>query len=182
MGHHRCLEQASPDGDGTPYVYTRRYIFFSTSCLHQLLLHPTLTGKDPVLSRVCHCDWDTHSPAPEFQLYFNRKMEVTIVDGCLLVGAQVAVPPAGRDLGSSCMTAPRMKVLTRSYVGWPGLDAETMVKVQSCQICQESRPDSEKAPLSLWERPSRPWARLHLDHADPFLRNLYLVIMDAHSK
>ena len=39
-----------------------------------------------------------------------------------------------------------------------------------------------KAPLHLWEYPSRPWGRLHIDHIGPFLRNLSLLLIDVYSK
>ena len=33
-----------------------------------------------------------------------------------------------------------------------------------------------------WEWPSRPWARVHIDHASPFLGKQFLVLIDAYSK
>ena len=33
-----------------------------------------------------------------------------------------------------------------------------------------------------WEWPTKPWARLHIDHAGPFHGKLFLIIVDAHSK
>lgn len=75
-----------------------------------------------------------------------------------------------------------MKSLARSHVWWPGLDNAIATKVQECQICQEDRPNPPRAPLHPWEWPSRPWARLHIDHAGPFMGKLYLVVCDAHSK
>ena len=39
-----------------------------------------------------------------------------------------------------------------------------------------------KPPLHPWEWPSRPWARVHTDHAGPFNGKLFLILIDAHSK
>ena len=39
-----------------------------------------------------------------------------------------------------------------------------------------------KAPLHPWEWPERPWSRLHVDYAGPFLGKMFLVIVDAYSK
>ena len=36
--------------------------------------------------------------------------------------------------------------------------------------------------LHPWEWPSRPWARVHIDHAGPFQGKLFLLLVDAHSK
>ncbi len=38
------------------------------------------------------------------------------------------------------------------------------------------------ALLHPWEWPSKPWSRLHLDFAGPFLGHYYLVLVDAYSK
>ena len=69
-----------------------------------------------------------------------------------------------------------MKALGRSYVWWPGMDAEIENLVKSCSTCQESRPSPPA------ERPSEPWSRLHLDYTGPFLGHMYLVLVDAHLK
>lgn len=33
-----------------------------------------------------------------------------------------------------------------------------------------------------WERRRRPWQRLHIDYAGPFLGHSYLILVDAYSK
>ena len=38
------------------------------------------------------------------------------------------------------------------------------------------------APLQPWEWPQRPWIWLHLDYAGPFLGQMLLILVDAHSK
>ena len=75
-----------------------------------------------------------------------------------------------------------LKSLARSYVWWPGMNNDIMTTVQKCNTCQESRPAPSKAPLNSWEWPTRPWARIHIDHAGPFLEKKFLIIVDAHSK
>ena len=76
----------------------------------------------------------------------------------------------------------RMKRLARSYVWWPGLDTEIEGKVKSCHACQSSRNKPEVAPLNLLEWPSKPWTRIHLDYAGPFMNSMLLIIADAHTK
>lgn len=75
-----------------------------------------------------------------------------------------------------------MKSLARSYVWWPGLDADITSLVQRCDTCQVNRSTPSKAPLHPWEWPSRPWSRIHIDHAGPFHGKLFLIVIDAHSK
>ena len=75
-----------------------------------------------------------------------------------------------------------MKALARQYVWWPGLDKDIEEKVQCCSTCQSNRVSPPVAPLHPWEWPSRPWSRIHLDFAGPFLGHMFLIMVDAHSK
>ena len=150
----------------------------------------TWTQKDPVLSRV-HCmilhGWSKSTLDSAFKPYSSCKDELSTVDGCVLRGCRVVVPPPGREMILEQLhdTHPgisKMKSLARSYIWWPGLDADIESKVQHCDVCQASRPAPPKAPLHPWEWPTQPWARIHLDHAGPFHGKLFLVLVDAHSK
>ena len=62
------------------------------------------------------------------------------------------------------------------------MDANLEQKVQQCSPCQENRKSLPEAPLHPWERPHKPWVRLHLDYASPFLGKMFLFVIDAHSK
>lgn len=148
------------------------------------------TEKDPLLARVCHfiqSGWTLTKPDADIQPYHNRRDELTVIDGCILWGSRVVVPVPGRNIIIEQLheTHPgisRMKGLARSYVWWPGLDRAIEDKVRYCHICQENRASPARAPLHPWEWPSRPWARIHIDHAGPFMGKVYLLIIDAHSK
>ena len=76
----------------------------------------------------------------------------------------------------------RMKALARSYVWWPGMDQQLENRVKLCEQCQLSRHVSPKVPLHPWEWPERPWSRIHVDYAGPFLGKWFLLVVDAHSK
>ena len=56
------------------------------------------TEKDPVLSRVhlfvLH-GWPSENTISAVQPYFNRNNELSVVDGCVLWGARVVIPPQG---------------------------------------------------------------------------------------
>ena len=56
-------------------------------------------------------------------------------------------------------------------------DIEEMVR--QCITCQVQRSAPPKAPLHPCDYPQRPWSRIHIDHAGPFLGKLYLIIFDA---
>ena len=75
-----------------------------------------------------------------------------------------------------------MKSLARSYVWWPKIYQDLESKVKSCTQCQINQNMPQPAPLHPWEWPDRPWSRLHLDFAGPFMGQMFLIMVDAHSK
>lgn len=75
-----------------------------------------------------------------------------------------------------------MKSIARSIVWWPGIDGDIERMIQNCIPCQQNQKVPPPAPLHAWEWPNRPWARLHIDHAGPFLGKQFLIVVDAHSK
>ena len=148
------------------------------------------TAKDPVLFEVLRytlIGWPEATISEELKPFQSRSRELSTLDGCVLLGNRVIIPPQGRnavvvELHETHPGASRMKSLARSYIWWPGMDAEIEKFVKSCITCQESRSCPPSAPLHPWQWPSQPWSRLHLDFAGPFLGHMYLVIADAHSK
>ena len=148
------------------------------------------TASDPVLSRVCklvQTGWISDETSPALQPYFQCYAELSVIDGCLLRGSRVVIPPQGRPsiLSQLHDTHPgisRMKNLARAYVWWPGLDKDIEDKVKKCVTCQISCPAPPQAPVHPWECPSSPWTRIHIDHAGPFMGKTFLIIVDAHSR
>ena len=76
----------------------------------------------------------------------------------------------------------RMKRLARTLVWWPGIDHDIEQKVKSCPECQINQASPPEAPLQPWRWPTRPWSRLHVDFAGPFMGHMFLILIDAHSK
>lgn len=154
------------------------------------------TDKDPLLSHVRHCIMTGTFNEPvggkedvctEFKAYEKRKDELSVQDGCVLWGARIVIPPQGRqkiisELHESHPGISVMKAISRGYVWWPSLDEEIQKRVESCITCQVSRKMPPEAPLSLWEWPDRPWSRIHLDFAGPFMGKMFLIVVDAHTK
>ena len=107
------------------------------------------------------------------------------MDGCVLWGERVVVPPPGREqvLQELHKTHPciaKMMSLARSYVWWPNISADLEANVRACGNCQTSCPPPALAPLHPSEWPHRPWSRLHLDYAGPLLGKMFVVLVDAH--
>ena len=62
------------------------------------------------------------------------------------------------------------------------MDGQLEERVRACKQCQITRHSPAKVPLHPWEWPQRPWSRIHIDHAGPFLGKMFLLVIDAHSK
>ena len=60
-----------------------------------------------------------------------------------------------------------IKRLARGYVWWPGMNKDLECAVRSCVECQQQQNLPAKAPMHPWEWPEHPWARIHIDYADP---------------
>ena len=149
----------------------------------------TWTDHDPILSHVrlmIQNGWQETSNAT-YRPYQSRKNELSVQAGCVLWGSRVVVPSAGHDkiLDELHVGHPgisKMKALARSFMWWPGLDLDLEKKVKSCEPCQLARKAPPVAPLHPWEWPAKPWTRVHVDHAGPFLGKTFLVLVDSHSK
>ncbi|PIK55838.1 hypothetical protein BSL78_07267 [Apostichopus japonicus] len=119
--------------------------------------------------------------------YFMKRTEITVQNGCLLWGNRVIIPPKGRiqllnELHETHLGGARMKSLARMFIWWPKMDNEIDDLVKQCKPCQENRQNPPTAPLQPWAWPTRPWSRLHVDYAGPFMGHMFLIIVDAHSK
>ena len=147
------------------------------------------TDCDPVLSQVRHMVLHgcRDTDKAEMQPYSRRKNELSVQDGCVLWGSRVVIPSAGRnrvmdELHEGHPGISRIKGLARSVVWWPGIDADLEKKVKECTSCQDNPKSPAPAPLHPWDWPEHPWARIHIDHAGPFLGKTFLIVVDAHSK
>ena len=75
-----------------------------------------------------------------------------------------------------------MKALARYHFWWPGVDEDITNLVKACQACQAVKQKPAVAPLHPWSWPAKPWQRVHIDFAGPFLGKSFFVAVDAHFK
>ena len=147
------------------------------------------TAKDVVLSQVHEHvlrGWPGKVDC-DLKPYHQRRTELSVRDGCVMWGARLIIPSKGRKqvlklLHQTHSGMSRMKGLARSYIWWPGMDQEVEREVQACNVCQENHKSPPTAPLHPWEWPESPWSRIHVDYAGPVQGEMFLLIVDAHSK
>ena len=149
------------------------------------------TKRDPVLSTVEQYvlqGWpNSVSSQPALRPFFERKLELSVYQGCVLWGSRVVLPDKYHEhvlhqLHEGHPGVARMKNLARMYVWWPGISNSIETAVRQCVECQQQQSTPPVVPLHPWSWPTRPWSRLHLDYAGPFEGKMILVLIDAHSK
>jgi hypothetical protein len=150
----------------------------------------TWTRHDRTLSRVYQYiahGWSVGPVEEGFTPYKRRANELSIDRGCILWGYRVVIPPPGRklileELHEGHPGVARMKALGRTVVWWPQMDREIEEVVQGCTACRERQRKPPQASLHVWSWPDRPWVRLHVDYASPFMGKTFFITIDAHSK
>ncbi|XP_055344840.1 uncharacterized protein K02A2.6-like [Paramacrobiotus metropolitanus] len=147
------------------------------------------TGKDRVLARCRHLvltGWPDKA-APDLQPYHQRRLQLSVVAGCILWGARTVIPtslqPALlKHLHATHAGMVRMKAEARSHFWWPGLDADIERLAKNCPACSMVAKETPKVPLQQWPVAENPWQRVHVDFAGPFHNEMFLVIVDSFSK
>lgn len=86
------------------------------------------------------------------------------------------------SIHSSHLGIVKSKAVARSFMWWPGIDAELESLIKSCKSCLSVRSNPPKSNLIPWEVPDRVWSRIHIDYAGPFIHFHFLIITDAFSK
>ncbi|XP_063366282.1 uncharacterized protein K02A2.6-like [Cydia amplana] len=95
------------------------------------------------------------------------------------------LPQTGKNnkqLHTSHMGIVKTKALARSYVWWPGIDADVEALCRRCDTCAAEAPAPARAQPSPWPYPPRAWSRLHCDFLGPFQSKIFFVLLDAGSK
>ena len=152
----------------------------------------TLTGQDPLLSRVRKLlmqGWpeNVKHVGEAIRPYHARHNELSVQDGCVLWGSRVVIPPQVSQqvilqLHDTHHGIVRMKSLARGYLWWPKIDLDLERCVKLCSECQKYQKKPAQAPLNVWKWPDRPWSRLHMDYAGPYMGKMFFILVDAHSK
>ena len=147
------------------------------------------TQKDPILSKVFELTssgWPSKCMDPLLEVYFTRRYELTLEDGCIVWGTRVIVPEKFQaqlllELHECHPGICKMKLLARSYVWWPTLEKEIDKMVGECTKCTKSLNNPQVGPLIVWPWSTTPWERLHMDYLE-IDNKAFLLVVDSFSK
>ena len=138
------------------------------------------TVHDPVLSHVLEAvrtGWH-NLEGEEFQPFNRKGEELSVQDCCLLWGSRLVIPEAMRlrvleELHAGHPGVSCMKAIALSIVWWPGIDGKIEAKVLRYSEYQVNQNSPAAAPMHPWKWPARPWSRVFIDNAGPFLTRCF---------
>ena len=129
--------------------------------------------------------WPQDVPV-SLKAFQSRRNEISISQGCLVWGTRVIIPRVLRpkllqEIHSGHMGMVKMKNLARSFIWWPGLNAEIESTAKQCSNCLQTR-NVPARTVHQWDKPTGPWIRVHADFLGPVMGHMFLVVVDAYSK
>ncbi|XP_052003949.1 uncharacterized protein K02A2.6-like [Xyrauchen texanus] len=121
------------------------------------------------------------------KVYFKKKEELSVEQGCVLCGTRVVVPTKLRtavlkEIHDGHPGIVKMKTIARKYVWWPNVDVDVERTCKHCDKCQLEQRMPRLVPLHPWEFPGEVWKRIHIDFAGPFMGHMFMIVVDAFSK
>jgi transposase InsO family protein len=128
-----------------------------------------------------------HPDRTQLEGFHRRRESLTIEQGCIMFGERVVIPTALRprvlrQIHRGHPGIQRMKTLARSYTYWPGMDTAIEQMVRTCTSCAAAAKQPPKATLHSWPPATKPWERIHIDYAGPYMGKQFLIVVDAFSK
>ncbi|XP_063635087.1 uncharacterized protein K02A2.6-like [Cydia splendana] len=134
------------------------------------------TFKDVTLQKVVlylQSGWpNQYSHDDSLKPYTSRKTELYLDRGCVVWGYRLVIPKALQDailceLHTGHMGIVKMKSIARSYVWWPGIDADIERICHECATCAAEGMAPPRTAPQPWPYIPEPWSRLHLDFLGP---------------
>ena len=153
----------------------------STDDLKQAMLHDEVAKK--VLQRIKTNKWSNCSPAE--RPFKNARAQLSNADGLLLFGERIYVPPEVRNSvikKAHCLSHPGINAtnnIMKNSVWWPAMRGEIETYIRKCD-CQNATPPKNDKVFE-WPQESKPWSRVHMDHAQIPNVGLVLILVDSMS-
>ena len=141
------------------------------------------TENDSVLQRVIRSITEGKANCPNPYVTFVD--ELCVVDGVILKGERVVVPDSMKAqmltlIHEGHLGIEKCKRRARDVLYWPNMNKDVYETVSRCNVCQEYRYAQPKEPLTMHERPDRPWAKVGCDLF--YLKQIpYLLTVDYYS-
>ena len=128
---------------------------------------------------------EKHNIPPQALPYFDMRDSLSIVDGILVKGEAIVIPSELRAsikkrLHSAHLGCESMKRRARGIVFWPGMVHDIKQLADSCETCQEMKPQNTQKALKQHNEGDGPWKKIGLDFFEITGKH-YLIVMDYYS-
>ncbi|CAL9687239.1 unnamed protein product [Knipowitschia caucasica] len=161
--------------------------FISTARLEELRAH---TARDQLLqtvSTVIQNGWPNkeRQVPPPAQPFFPYRDELVVEDGIVVKGHRPVIPSSLQHEYIQIMHrghpgVDSTKCRARSTVFWPTMNIDISKELQSCAVCNATRPHQLKEPLQLHPVPALPWSTVATDLFE-WQGQPYSVLVDSYS-
>ena len=148
------------------------------------------TAGDPIMMSLTNMILDGFPPKrqdvpEELRSYFQFREDLSIVDGVVMYGDRIVVPPTLRDqiletLHSAHQGTTSMTARAQASVFWPGLSAQLQRLRKDCIPCEEIAPSQPNPPPTPIIDPVYPFQQVCSDYFK-FSGHNYLVVVDRYS-
>ncbi|XP_064475478.1 uncharacterized protein K02A2.6-like [Ornithodoros turicata] len=168
-----------------------------TECISKEQLQRETTS-DSVMQdvlRYIRTEWPSKAALRDNAVpFFKVRTELSEVDGLLLRGDRIVVPPAlvSRVIGLAHEAHPgivRTKQRLRQLYWWPAMDSNVETAIRGCDICQTADKSAKTAPAPLTpvKLPEEPWEKVSMDVVGPFEKapqncRYMITLIDYHSR
>ena len=149
------------------------------------------TKQDPKMLQIMNTirsgKWESREP--DLKTYKMVKDELSIVNGLILRGDRIVIPPklqkrAIQIAHRSHQGIVKTKNLLRETIWFPGIDRMVEAAVNACLPCQAATHGPKiHEPLKMSKLPEEPWQEVSMDFNGPFKTGEYLlVVIDDYSR
>uniref|UniRef100_A0A1Y1N2I4 RNA-directed DNA polymerase n=3 Tax=Photinus pyralis TaxID=7054 RepID=A0A1Y1N2I4_PHOPY len=119
--------------------------------------------------------------------YFNRRSELTMEKGIVMLGHRVVIPAKFRkqlldELHISHAGVVKMKSKARSYFWWHSIDSDIEKIIYNCHYCNIERANPRKAAVIPYAQTENVFDRIHVDFFGPIQSKMFLIMVDSYSR
>lgn len=113
--------------------------------------------------------------------------EFSLEQQALVRGQRIVIPKTLRnkvlqELHVGHFGIVRMKALARGHCWWPNINSEIEDLIRNCSNCQVNQHRPPKVEKHIWETPTKPFERVHIDFAGAFRNRYFFLLVDAFTK
>ena len=130
--------------------------------------------------------WPKQTP-DYLQVFKTKQLELTIEGKCLMWGHRIVIPSKMRpqvlgELHSAHAEVIKNETFSQILCLEANIDKDIELIGKECLLCLENSSNPPRAVFHVWDWPDKPKDRVHADFLGPVEGQMYLIIVDAHSK